>query len=438
MKQHKQRPCRNFKRAFAEVPLAKSNADAPTPVVPKEEAPKRESVLAVSTTSLVIDDVEVGETLPEEIIDVFDKHGGEIDWTCECENDWIKLEKYKGYIKLKFDPKPGVNRGRVYIRDKNSGQAKRVQIKIKVHEPTNPPKLRVADDPIDFGNVSKGAKLTAHSLRLTNLGDGDLQPHIARKDNWIEADLYGDILEISASTEQEGDFSGLIVIESAGGNASIPVKIEVESGPVLGVSPNPINFLTVEPDSDQEQTLRVKNKGSGSLDWTYTKKGDFFSAERRGNEIHLRLDTSNVGKFQGTVFISSDGGEVTVPVRALVKAPAQPPSQPVGSGFTDIAGQWRSSAGIGVFSGTGPTYQYQSTNIMGVVVEQGTATVNGNNVAMQGYNTMVGNFTANLVVQGDMMSGTIVTGMGTVPLALQRVSGGDSGFLNQLASLFGN
>ncbi len=200
----------------------------------------------------------------------------------------------------------------------------------------------------------------------------------------------------------------------------------------------PVNFLTVEADSLAEETLRITNKGAGSLEWSFEQNGDFYTAIRDENELRLMLDTTNVGKFQGTIFISSNGGEVTVPVRAVVKAAAQPSTPPAAANFVDITGQWQSAGGVGVFTGPGPTYQYQSTTVMGVVVEQGTATVTGNNVTMQGYNTMVGQFTASLSVQGDMMSGTITTGMGTVPIAMQRTAGAGGGFMKQLTNLFGN
>lgn len=200
------------------------------------------------------------------------------------------------------------------------------------------------------------------------------------------------------------------------------------------MTPSLINFLTNPQDAHAEKQLAIRNAGKGNLDWDFKTKGSFFSAERRGHELELVLDSSEIGKFQGSVFISSNGGEKTVPVRALVKGATEAVSAPSAGDFADISGAWESAAGIGHFVGSGPSYQYQSTNPMGVTVEQGTAHVVGNMVTLQGYNIMTGNFSATMQLNGDMMSGTLNSPMGSVPIALRRSGGGQ--VLNALANLF--
>ena len=431
----KQRPHRSFDRATGELALAKSNADAPRPVAKKEKKSQGKPILSVSTTQVEIADVEPGEELPDEIIDVFNEGDGELDWTYECENDWIDVEQHKGHVKLKFNPKPGMNRGRVYIRDRKTGQAKRIQIRVTVIESARDPKLQLVDDLIDFGKVSRGSTVPSQTLRIVNAGDGDLAARATPKDNWVKAELYGDILEISASTEREGKFSSSVHVNSAGGSVSIPVKVVVESGPVLKVTPSPVNFLTVRQGAHADKQLAIQNTGKGDLEWDFKTKGSFFSAERHGNELELVLDSSEIGKFQGSVFITSNGGEKTVSVRGLVKGATDVASAPAAGNFVDISGAWESAAGIGHFTGPGPSYQYLSTNPMGVTVEQGSAQVVGNTVTLQGYNVMTGNFSATMQISGDMMSGTLNSPMGSVPIALRRSSGG-SQVMSALANLF--
>lgn len=417
----KQRPCRIFDKAVGELALAKSNADAPTPVAEKSSSSAERPILAVSTTQLLIDDVEAGEVLPEEIIDVFNKGGGKLDWTCECDDDWITIEKFKGYIRLKLQPKPGTNRGRVYIRDQRSGQAQRIQVRVKQLQSTRPPELQIADDLIDFGNISRDASPPSQSLRLVNLGEGDLQARVSTEESWIKTDLYGDILQVSIGTRTEGRFSGSVHVDSAGGSASIPVRVVIEPGPVLKLSPPSVDFRTAQQGVTAEIQLSVQNAGKGELDWSFKTSGSFFSAERQGDEIYLVLDASEVGKFHGSVFISSNAGEATVAVTAIVKGVMEPALPTAGGNFIDISGAWGSAAGIGHFQGPGPSYQYQSTNEMGVTVEQGTAHVVGNTVTLQAYNLMTGNFTATFQVQGNIMSGTMMTPMGAMLVSLQRI-----------------
>ena len=61
----KQRPCRIFDKSVGELALAKSNVDSPTPAADKKTAKTGQPILAVSTTQLFIDDVEMDEVLPE-------------------------------------------------------------------------------------------------------------------------------------------------------------------------------------------------------------------------------------------------------------------------------------------------------------------------------------------------------------------------------------
>jgi len=417
----KQRPCRIFDKAVGELALAKSNADAPTPVIDKPGRDTGSPILAVSTTELFVDGVEEGEVLPEEIIDVFNQGGGRLNWTFECGDDWIKVEKFKGFIKLTFEPKPGTNRGRIYIRDLESGQTKRIQVRVKLVETTRPAKLQITEKLVDFGSVSRDAKLPSQSVRLYNLGDGVLRASATTNEHWINVDLYGDILEISVHTGQEGSFTGFVQIDSTGGSTSIPVKVVIEPGPVLKVTPVPVNFLTIQQGAVAEKQLAIRNIGKGELDWSFETNGSFFSAGRHGDLIDLTLNTNEPGNFQGSVFISSNGGEMTIPVRALVEAVAGSTPHQADGAFVDITGAWGSSAGVGHFQGPGPMFQYQSANEMGVTIEQGTANVVGNIVTLQAYNIMTGNFTATLQVQGNMMSGMIATPMGTMPLSLQKI-----------------
>jgi hypothetical protein len=428
----KQRPHRIFDKAVGELALAKSNVDSPMPVAAKAGSSVEKPVLSVSTNELFIDDVEDGEILPDEIIDVFNEGGGKLDWTYECDDDWIEIEKFKGHIKLKFQPISGINRGRVYIRDQRSGQAKRIQIRVRVHQSVRPPKLQLAEDVVDFGTVSRDAKAPSQTLRLVNLGDGDLNARATTKDDWVDVDIFGDILEISAHTKEEGRFVSSVRVDSAGGTVSIPVQIVVEPGPILKVTPIPISFATVQQGKEAKRKIKVQNIGKGELTWDFKTKGSFFSAERRGGTIDIVLDSGKIGKKQGSVFISSNGGEKTVPVKALVKGATQPP--PPSGGFVDIGGTWESAGGIGQFTGTGPNYQYHSANLMGVTVEQGTAHVVGNKVTLEVYNVMTGNHSATLQVHGNTMSGTMTTLMGVMPVTLQRSGGAP--VQNFLANLF--
>ncbi|MBN2343846.1 MAG: caspase family protein [Deltaproteobacteria bacterium] len=437
----KQRPHRIYDKAVGDLALGKSRETDGDSGVPSDigaghgdvGAATEKPILCVSTELLNIDDVEAGETLPTEIIDVFNNGGGKLQWTSDCDDDWIEIEKFSGFIKVRFVPKIGTNRGRIYIRDSDTGQAKRIQVCVKVRESLRSPKLQITDDSVDFGTVSAGAFSPTYTVRLINTGDGELAPRVFSTDSWVRTNLYEDVLEITADTANPGVYAGTVRIESAGGSATISVRITVEIGPVLSVSPSGIKFGKVEEGEPAEHHLTIQNEGKGTLEWSYKTDGNFFSVREEGNKLLVALDSRQVGKFRGSIFVSGAGVEKTVPVEAVVVAREQPPPPT----FVDISGTWNSAGGAGYFVGKGPQYQYSSTNFMGVKVEEGTAFVNNNQVTLQGYNVLTGAFTGSFQVVDNMMTGIINTVAGAVPITLQKTHGTVPNFMQSLASLFG-
>ena len=75
----------------------------------------------------------------------------------------------------------------------------------------------------------------------------------------------------------------------------------------------------------------VNTGGGGELQWSHQATGGFYTAQRDGDRLRLRL-TGPAGRHQGAVTVSSNAGQAVVPVSADVVArpqqPEQPPPQP--------------------------------------------------------------------------------------------------------------
>jgi hypothetical protein len=82
-------PQRNVHHAVDDAIIARARQ----PSTHTPPPPTGRAVLAISTSEIDLDDVGPDEALPAKIIDVFNRGGGELDWTVSTEADWIDLER---------------------------------------------------------------------------------------------------------------------------------------------------------------------------------------------------------------------------------------------------------------------------------------------------------------------------------------------------------
>jgi caspase domain-containing protein len=412
----RQIPQRHFDQVVGEVALGRA------PVKGQRASPSGERpILNVSETSIELEGVAPGEVLPPEIVDVFNEGDGVLDWTVQCDDAWIRAEKENGYVKVTFSPRPGVNRGKIWVRDRGRGGSKTIRVKVEVAEGARPPKLEVSDARIDFGTLARGAKPSPRTIRLTNAGGGELRPRAAASAAWIEVRQYGEVVDVTPSTQALGEFAGELVIRSDGGEARVPVTATIEEGPVLDVE----RSVELSAASDAFE-LPVRNAGGGVLEWSFAPaEGRFFTARRGagadGDVLLVSLKPGSAGRSHGTVRITSNGGDATIDVRLdAAAAPSADGAPPLPTSVPNAAGRWRAATGIIEITGTPPQYQFVGHNLLGIAVEQGTVFQQGAILTIQGFNLIGGPFTGQAQILGNQISGTLASAGGTVLLALVR------------------
>ena len=136
---------------------------------------------------------------------------------------------------MKLNPKPGMNRGRVYVRDKTSGGSKRIRVTVKVNEVIKPPRLELSESKIDFGRIRYDAKPPKSTIRINNSGGGKLEAKVSSLSDLFKVRLIGDLVEVTPDVSETGIHKDEILIESNGGNDTVPVTAEIELGPVLQI-----------------------------------------------------------------------------------------------------------------------------------------------------------------------------------------------------------
>jgi ribosomal protein L7/L12 len=140
-------------------------------------------------------------------------------------------------------------------------------------------------------------------------------------------DPLDDVVTVRVGTGEAGQVVGDIVVKSADGAEVVPVRADVEPGPILEVDPGVVDFGHVVQGEERTATISVANRGAGSLTWKHRRSGDFFTAKRKGDELVLRL-VGEPGEHLGSVFIQGDGGETAVEVRAEIAEKPKPRPKP--------------------------------------------------------------------------------------------------------------
>jgi hypothetical protein len=112
--------------------LTLTGLSADQPGMPTPAQATGRPLLSISTQEINLDGIGPDETLPAEIVDVFNLGGGALDWTVTTEADWIDLEPQAGSFRLTMRPRPGVNRANVVVRDRGRGGTRTLRVSVRV------------------------------------------------------------------------------------------------------------------------------------------------------------------------------------------------------------------------------------------------------------------------------------------------------------------
>jgi BACON domain-containing protein len=307
-------PQRHFDHAIGDVILARARQQA-TPTLPPASG---RPVLSISTDDIDLDDIGPEEVLPAEIVDVVNRGGGELDWTATSEADWIDLEPQTGFFRLTMRPRPGVNRANVLVRDRGRGGSQTLRVRVLVREKPAAPKLALSEREIDFGVLSHRTKSPQRTVRLHNQGGGQLNPTARATDPRIGVRQLGDTLELRVDTTALGRLDAQVLVHSDGGDARVRVLALVEPGPILTIEPRSVDFGRVLVDQRAEKLVRVVNAGKGELEWTHGSSGEFISVQRVAGGLRIRHHGRPPGRYHGSVWLRSNGGELTFDVAVEV------------------------------------------------------------------------------------------------------------------------
>jgi len=302
--------------------------------------PEPPPALSFSPSSLDFGTTDTGRELT-----ITNSGGGTLTWQVSKKEAWLSMSPESGSlasdksttltIKVnRADLKPGAYKDTISLtsNDKNGSIAVTMSVALTT------PILSLTPTSLDFGTTD-----TQKSLTITNTGGGTLTWQLTRQQSWLTLSPVvgsldsGKSATVSATISRirltSGIYKDTISIASNAGNKSIPVTMTVpEPSPALSLSPKPLDF-----GSDSTQlTLTVTNSGGGTLNWQASSKETWISLSAKsgslgnGKSINVTVTANRSaikpGSYSGSIALTSNGGNDSVPVSLLMPGLAFTPS----------------------------------------------------------------------------------------------------------------
>jgi len=266
---------------------------------------------------------------------------------------------------------PGWSLGPHTISASESGNSRSAGLTFDIV--ARPAKLTITPAQLDFNQVNKGSQASM-GVTISNTGQ---QPLNWSADTgaayWLTLDSSAGTLQPGASQAIQviadttqlptGVSTATIAISSNGGNAQVPVQLDVTKpppvpAPKLDVKPANLDFGQLPLGSQAKQTVSISNLGTRDLNWTADLgsaswlqldiASGTIQAGGRPQSINVTADATNLsaGTYSATLQINSNGGKQALKVSLVVTSPLPPPASPaqlqvspssLSYSFTDVA-----------------------------------------------------------------------------------------------------
>ena len=211
--------------------------------------------------------------------------------------------------------------------------------------PGQAPVLKLRDRKVNLGTVRLGHRASL-AIEISNAGRGNLRGVIRCYEPWlpVEQPFTGSgKFTVPVDTRQlkgEQSYQGVMDVISNGGAAEVWIELLAQTPEKATVSPAVFDFGLVGAQPPPPQALRVTNMGGGTLQGTVT--ADVVWIKISGAKISsnaTELSVSSVPEempggqaLTGTIQLASNGGDMTI----LVRASAQPTAIALGTPSLDF------------------------------------------------------------------------------------------------------
>ncbi len=193
------------------------------------------------------------------------------------------------------------------------------------------PVLSVTPAKLEFGSET-----TTLALDIANTGKGSLQWSVSEEIDWLSCqpdkgtttnESSSVVVKVSRDRLERGHYNETIVISSNGGSLTIPVTVSVENINIA-VEPDELDFGTLTSSLQ----LTLKNTGSGTKSYTVESSKSWLALSKTSGAITetdyitaiVAREGLSAGKYDAAITISTDGGNIVIPVKMEVAVEAKP------------------------------------------------------------------------------------------------------------------
>ncbi|MCE5222916.1 copper amine oxidase N-terminal domain-containing protein [bacterium] len=197
------------------------------------------------------------------------------------------------------------------------------------------PDLSIETNRIDFGQVLYNSKVSS-LIKISNVGGGTLTGTVTTKNPALSLSYNKFDLEESETAEvpvtiyssglPTGDFVGEVTVTSNGGNGTISIQADILHQPEIVCDTEAIDFGSCFKGERKSEKIRIRNKFPGPIKGSLKAKSkwviisqDEFDVNSIDITISLNSKILDKGHSETTLTISSNGGELTIPVTVEIQ-----------------------------------------------------------------------------------------------------------------------
>jgi outer membrane protein assembly factor BamB len=257
------------------------------------------------------------------------KTEGHVQGTIHCSQDWIKLprsviQENSENINILIDPNNlnvGTHQANIYFESNGGNHTVMVTLDILEY-----PELTVIPERIDL-IIPEGTNPRDSLFYIDNIGGKGLQGTIEVSEDWIhisDKTVDDKLKEFTSSYDMKhfepGLYKGEILIQTNGGNKTIPIHITITPKPFLVVHPLHV-IKEVAIGSSESVTLTLKNTGGKGLFGTIHSDQDWLTPSQNlykddTTSIFLVLSARDLkaGTYHGNVTFTGNDQTIVVDV----------------------------------------------------------------------------------------------------------------------------
>lgn len=304
------------------------------------------ALLSVSTAEL-----DFGENIVSQKITINNLGEEPLNWSASSKDSWIRITPASG----NFLVNSGKNNTPKNLESSSLSKIKSAEIEISVNRIGLPPGLHNSSVEITSNGGSAtidismnvpeipvlsasplslefGATQNLQRIQISNSGTGKLVWTASASESWVNIvpqkdsitdgtkDLNVSILRLGL---QPGNYSSNVVINSNGGDVTIPITMSVAQLPQLNFAPLSLSFTK----ENTESSFEIKNIGEGELTWQLSANQSWIQVSQQSGNTTTETDVITVsvntegleaGTYSGNIQITSNFGNGLIQVSLII------------------------------------------------------------------------------------------------------------------------